>query len=538
MSSPAFAAQFGRLLSQRIREPDNVDAHNVTLGELTAANSEPVTLTWVDWHVRAGSELFPPTSEEMLPLLSRMAAHGIRELTFDAHTERAHLLGAIWILTRDPVVGDGGTAALAQFRLLGAATVHAVSVIQAAADGAEAVSVPAALRRPSPFVITPKSLMDQLTDSLDPVEVPSASATPAAPRGITTTADRPPQDYQPLRFQREETVESLIARFAAATTSDDLARSLDALATYTELRPKKLDDISAILLTLIAGELRVSSADAKRTFSIVMKRIGRNTVLRGLAGAMATQPDKRGDYMRIFAYFGEPAAEQIVEQLVTAESSKERRVLFDALVELKRGVPSLIYMLSDGRWYVVRNAAELLGELRAVEAEQRLVWLLTHADARVRRSAAVALAKLQTPTAREALKTSLMDESPDVRLAVTHALAAGKDKSSVAQVLRALADEKDADIQRTLLLALGKIGTPEAIEHLIQIAEPESRIFKKKPTWFRVAAVVALAESNSSVALAAVRRFVNDREAEVRAAATKSLTPARGSPGITDHDRW
>jgi HEAT repeat protein len=533
-SAAVFATHFARLLSQRIREPDHVDAHNITLGELAAANSETVEIKWVDWHLGVGGEFLPPTTPEMLELISRMAAHGIRELRFDPKTDRAHLLGTIWILSSTPAVGDGGAGAMSQFRLLGANTVHATSVVASANAGPTVVPTPAAPRRAvTTFEITPKSMLDQLTDALDPVDVPAPSpAAPAAPKQVTTSADRPPAEYVPVRFQEQETADSLVSRFVNATATDEIVKTLEAMASYSELRPKKLDETVTILLALIAGEPRLSAPDARRTFGVVMKRIGRSSIMRALAGAMATTPDRRDEYMRIFAYYGEPAADQIVEQLVTAESSKERRILFDALVELRRGIPALIYMLSDGRWYVARNAAELLGELRAVEAEQRLIWLLKHTDPRVRRSAAVALAKLQTSGAREALKGALMDESPDVRLAASHGLAADKDRGSVGQVLRALADEKDPDVQRTLLLALGKMGTPDAIEKLVEIAEPENRLFKKKPTALRVAAVVALAESNSVAALTAVRRFVNDREAEVRAAATKSLTPARGSTAM------
>ncbi len=545
-SAATFATNFARLLSQRIREPDNVDAHNITLGELAAANAQRVAMTWVDWHLRAGDDLFPPKSPEMIELISRMAAHGIRQLIFDARTDRAHLLGAVWILSSQPAIADGGASALSQLKLLGAMTVHATTVADFAAAGtppteieapAAAPVAPPAPRRLTQYEITPKSLLDQLTDNLDPIDVPAPPPTPATPapaasRQVTTNADKPPAEYVPLRFQEQETAESLVSRFVNASSNEELVKALEAMASYSELRPKKIDDTITILLALIAGEFRLTAPDVRRAFGLVMKRIGRSTILRSLAAAMATTPDRRDEYMRIFAYFGEPAADQIVEQLVTAESSKERRILFDALVELRRGIPALIYMLSDGRWYVARNAAELLGELRAVEAEQRLIWLLKHSDPRVRRSAAVALAKLQTPGAREALKGALMDESPDVRLAASHGLAADKDRGSVGQILRALAEEKDPDVQRTLLLALGKMGTPDAIEKLVEIAEPDNRIFKKKPTSLRVAAVIALAESNSVAALTAVRRFVNDREAEVRAAATKSLTPARGSTAL------
>jgi len=129
----------------------------------------------------------------------------------------------------------------------------------------------------------------------------------------------------------------------------------------------------------------------------------------------------------------------------------------------------------------------------------------------------------------------LSDESPDVRLAASQSLGADKDRESVEHVLRALIEEKDPDVQRTLFLALGRMGTRYAVEKLVEIAEPE-RIFKKKPTSLRVIAVLALAESNSSEAQAALRRFAEDRDAEVSAAAKRALTTPRNS--TTSRREW
>jgi len=536
-AATAFATHFARLLSQRIREPDNVDAQNKSLGELVKANSETVALKWVDWHLSAGQQIFPPTTPEMLELISRMAAHGIRELTFDPKTDRVHLLGAIWILTSTSAVSDGGAGAMSQFRLLGAKTVHATSVVESATTGSGPTAIDST---PATFEVSARSMLDQLTDGLYPVEdlmLPemATTAAPAAPGQVTTSPGRPPSNPAPPRIREPETAESLVSQFVNTTAMADIIKTLEAMATYCERRPKKLDDTVTILLALIAGESRLIVPDARRAFGVAMKRIGRSTILRSLVDQMATTPERRDDYMRIFTHFGDLAADEMVEALVTAESSKERRILFDGLLTLRRGIPTLIYLLSDGRWYVARNAAELLGELREVEAEPRLASLLTHSDARVRRSAAVALAKLQTPSAREALKAALSDESPDVRLAASQSLGADKDRESVEHVLRALIEEKDPDVQRTLFLALGRMGTRYAVEKLVEIAEPE-RIFKKKPTSLRVIAVLALAESNSSEAQAALRRFAEDRDAEVSAAAKRALTTPRNS--TTSRREW
>ena len=91
----SFALQFGRLLSQRTREPNNVDAQRIALDELAATNAGAVRLVWDNWQLRAGSEALSASEPGMLDLLSRMAAHGVRELTFADTSDRSQLLRMI-----------------------------------------------------------------------------------------------------------------------------------------------------------------------------------------------------------------------------------------------------------------------------------------------------------------------------------------------------------------------------------------------------------------------------------------------------------
>src|SRR5437016_4423553 len=89
-------------------------------------------MTWDNWQLRVGDDALAATTPGVLDLLSRMAAHGIRELSFGGGTERAHLLGVAWILCQDPVIGDGGARALGRLNMLGAPGVRMSIVIQPA----------------------------------------------------------------------------------------------------------------------------------------------------------------------------------------------------------------------------------------------------------------------------------------------------------------------------------------------------------------------------------------------------------------------
>jgi hypothetical protein len=52
-------------------------------------------------------------------------------------------------------------------------------------------------------------------------------------------------------------------------------------------------------------------------------------------------------------------------------AGRERRVYFDALVSLRAGTSTLLHMLGDARWFVARNAVDLLGEMQVRKRSSR-----------------------------------------------------------------------------------------------------------------------------------------------------------------------
>jgi len=202
---------------------------------------------------------------------------------------------------------------------------------------------------------------------------------------------------------------------------------------------------------------------------------------------------------------------------------RDRHVYFGALVQLKAGVASLLHMLEDSRWFVVRNAAEMLGEMQVREAEKPLTDLLKHDDERVRRAVTGALMRLGTARAMQAIQAGLADSTPDMRAEAAAALVTRKDGRSTATLLQALEVEKDDQVQAAFLLALGKLGTPEAVQRLIKGAEAERGLFKRKTTAYRVASVHGLSEARTLEATDAIRALQTDKDAEVREAAKQAI---------------
>ena len=477
----------------------------------------------------------------MLDLLSRMAAHGVRELSFSAGTERAHILGAAWILCQEPTLGDGGARAMSRLSMLGAPGVRMMPVVAPTTttttlESEAKVEVATEPAPPADSGAIPRAPTPQLVDT------PFRRNLPRSPRGrhppsLNRARIASPSSFLTAkRLEQHDTAESSSRRLADAKTTDQIARALDALAAFTELPRKRIGDVALILTAMIARGAAFDARGSRSGCSASRSNESRSRARsarwpRRWRRCRTTATSYVRD-LQVFRRRRGGSNHRAVRALGFVEGAP--RCSTTSLVELQRGVPTLIYLLGDGRWYVVRNAAELLGEMRAIEAEQGLAWLVNHPDARVRRSATAALAKLDTPGARVALREATQDTSPDVRMRRCSALSNGDKKRVATQIIRALPDERDPDTQRTLMLILARLGTPEAIQYLLNAAEPEKGFFKKKPTPTRVAAVSALADATDPTALAAIRAMTKDKEREVRDAAVARLPPAKARASHDD----
>jgi HEAT repeat protein len=78
-------------------------------------------------------------------------------------------------------------------------------------------------------------------------------------------------------------------------------------------------------------------------------------------------------------------------------------------------------------------------------------------------------------------------------------------------------------VVRELVLALGRIGSPEAVQALIKFVQPTGKLFGRRPTPLRVATVDALRLAGSPAAVGTLQGLVGDGDREVRAAAQAAL---------------
>lgn len=281
-----------------------------------------------------------------------------------------------------------------------------------------------------------------------------------------------------------------------------------------------------VAVGLSDGAETVQSDTLRHLHRVELRRLVHRRALIQVARLTASG-DSRTDALKLIRRFGSAAAEVLMDLLVEAESLSERRAYYMALTAMPdEAAPIIIHHLSHPAWYVVRNAADLCGDLDLVKALPELEKQVDHQEERVRRSVAAALAKIGGSRALEPIRRVLLDESPSVRLRALMHLDGHKRGRTLAMLLAGMLEhETHPEVRREMLRALGRIGTSDAIQAIVHAAAPGTKLMRGKrrvQAEQRVEAVRALGLAGPAAA-AALRALAKDSNVAVRDAAGEAL---------------
>ena len=122
------------------------------------------------------------------------------------------------------------------------------------------------------------------------------------------------------------------------------------------------------------------------------------------------------------------------------------------------------------------RAAYELGLSGAPEAAPILFRALGEKDPAVGPAVAMALARLNTAGQETVLVEGLGSGDNAVRLNSALALGFGRKTEALDPLLVALANEKDVEVKRGMILALGELGLPGAAPEIRRASEVDPRI--------------------------------------------------------------
>ncbi len=231
--------------------------------------------------------------------------------------------------------------------------------------------------------------------------------------------------------------------------------------------------------------------------------------------ALVTEQAELNTVQAVLEHAREAGARTVFTHLMAAPDVHERRLLFDVATALPDIVPVAREHIGNGTWYVVRNAAALMGESKQPAAVDDLTRLLKHSDARVRMAAVVALGKIGGQTAMARLESVLFDPSVDVRNRALSIVFAAPDSDVAATPLVAVHEEElTLEYQLEVIAALAHVHTARARNRLAELARQDSHALDVLQV--RLAAIGALCTGHRPAADAVLRSLSNDPSALVR----------------------
>jgi hypothetical protein len=256
------------------------------------------------------------------------------------------------------------------------------------------------------------------------------------------------------------------------------------------------------LLQKVSGAPGISSLEpnylAQRREVIQKYLLQGSIVDQAIQDALEASEEETQRALQMIRLMGEGGAQKIIESL-----GEERQVgrrfrlirLLKALDEI--AVEPLKKALLDPRWFLVRNAAGVLGEIKNPGSVSALSGLLAHSEPRVRKEAVQALGAIATPRALEGVVKALEDDDEPVRFKAVEVLRTSG-SSKAREKLRLIATRpgsrgpKESPLRIKALTALGALGDDEDVPFLEILLLRKGLFSKSEGEEIRRSAVVAL----------------------------------------------
>lgn len=508
MSRPeehVLAIILARLVNMLRQPTPNRDALRATLHALTRhAARRSATVRREHDGLSVEGKSIPSDIPLVREFTSRLRDHGVTEIRLAHAAAPLDLIEMLRLIAADPTE----TSVSEQLRRRNATTVQVIEADQADAQATrKAVRVTDALDATA--IRTPETAEERTSEIIPGFVSSSAGAAFEMMLELTTEPETP--------------LAAAVANIRGQTDPDRLSKDLSAVTVgiSNAVQERRIHEAIDALITLIGYEENEKQETLHARFGVALQRVLTEEFVKTLMPYILDDLYVK-DVGTIISRAGQNGTRVLVTQLVSAKTFAERRALLATLKHIHSGRDIVVSMLDHHEWYVVRNFADVVGELRILEGVVALGRAVAHADARVRLSAAVALAKIGTPETVRHLTKAIHDSDATVRLEVVKHVKSRGLASFVMPLLNCAQGEEDAEIRQECYRAVGRIGTPEAVRALHEAAKAGGLLTRQSMV-VRLAAIEGLGAAGGATARDTLQSSLSDRSKIVRDAAKQGL---------------
>jgi hypothetical protein len=285
------------------------------------------------------------------------------------------------------------------------------------------------------------------------------------------------------------------------------------------------------LTQLAATEGSLAEGGAKLVETILEELSGAEALVelvRALQdGAISPDPKELGAFLQ---HLRVGALAPLLRASEDVQDKVLQAVLTEAIGAIAAKNPqAILNLLAGDDVPVVIGACRLVGQLEVVESGPYLAGLLGHHEPQVRLAAIEASVKLKTSAAAGSLQETLADPDRDVRIASARAIGELKYQPASGFFKKVLMGKeiRQADITEKVAFfeSYGMLGDPGAVELLDQLLNGKGFLGRREPPEMRAAAALALGKIGTPDALSALETASVDQDPVIRSAAKRA---ARG----------
>jgi HEAT repeat protein len=211
---------------------------------------------------------------------------------------------------------------------------------------------------------------------------------------------------------------------------------------------------------------------------------------------------------------GKSLSYPLIQRLCVAESLHERKTIARLLtITGEAGIPALLSMLKDERWYVVRNMVTILGEIASTGALKALQATATHPEPKVRKEVIKSLLKINSPGAESTLVALIGDSESDVVRLAIYSLGSLRAKAAIRPLLEIITASdpflKELPLKKQALLAIGRIGDRQATDPLLDLLYCRGWLAPRRWQELKISVANALGQLGDDSAIPRLRQLAH-----------------------------
>jgi hypothetical protein len=218
----------------------------------------------------------------------------------------------------------------------------------------------------------------------------------------------------------------------------------------------------------------------------------------------------------------------LCSMLGRTKNKRAREMLCRVLSVLaKENLAALVDLLSDPRWYLVRNLVRVLRIMKDKRALPYLEGLMLHQDARVRMEVVHCVAELDGEESEILMGRCLRDPERGVRTVAAKKLGQMGGSRAVSSLVECILEKsflkRAFDEKWEFFDALGRAGSDEAVPFLEKLLKKRSVFHPAETEKMKRCAVAALARLGTPRAVGILEELAHSARGDVRKACAEAL---------------